>query len=108
MQEREKAEFRQKLVLSYLKDHRFDYSYEELSGEMGLSYSVLIDLINKMISDGLVEIRENCLTMTFKGRMMLQNSEMELYSTINEPGIIDEFRQKSWPVDKVFVPLDFK
>lgn len=108
MQEREKIEFRQKLVLSYLKEHRYDYSYEELSGEMGLSYSVLIDLINEMISKGLLEIREDCLTMTFKGRMMLQNSEMEFYNTISEPGITDEFRRRAWPIDKVFVPFDFK
>ncbi len=72
--------FRKVLILQYLKERGPDYLIHEIKDELGLTYYGVSILLEEMLEEGLLVYNDNVLQMTFKGRIRLQNSGMEIFN----------------------------
>lgn len=94
------------LILSYFKQFR-EYSYQEISELLGMPMVLVDEHINKMFSNNLLEYRDNMLALSFKGRIILQESVMEDYSFDVTNSKIDGFIEKAWQIDDIYIPKRF-
>lgn len=99
-------DFIELLILSYFKQFR-EYSYQEIAELLGMPMVLVDEYINEMFSNGLLEYRDYMLTLSFKGRIKLQESVMEDYSFDVSNSKIDSFIEKAWKLDKIYIPKRF-
>ena len=93
------------LVLVYFKEHTLEYDLEELRERIGVTFEQLFELINYMFEEKLLKYVELKMTLSFKGRLLLMNSNMENY-TEREQCNVQTFKER-WPMDKPFYVHDF-
>ena len=94
------------MILSYFKQNS-EYSYAELAQLLGLPIITVSNHIENLISRNLLEYKDRLITLSFKGRIVLQNSELEFYDYFNTNINFDNFRNNAWPIERVYVPDNF-
>lgn len=88
------------LILSYFKFHIVEYDLDELMKRLGVSFEQFSDLLDYLFREELLEYRDSKMSLSFKGRMLLMNSDMEYY---NETDDVNSYLfQEKWPVDRPF------
>lgn len=109
MRRQNNQQFKELLILSYFKQHN-DYSLVQIANEIGVPLNNLADLIEILIEKGFLERRDDLLSLSFSGRICLQKSSVEFYDYYkyyNDYNNIEEFREKAWDIDRIYIPEDF-
>ena len=106
MRRQNNQQFKELLILSYFKQHN-DYSLVQIASNIGVSLNNLADLIEIFIEKGFLERRDDLLSLSFSGRICLQKSSLEFYDYYNDYNSIEEFREKAWDIDRIYIPEDF-
>jgi len=106
MQKEIERQYKYLLVLSYFNQHE-EYLISELTSYIGVSSTVLTDMLDNLLEKNLIKYDNNMLQLTFEGRMKLQKSSAEFYDYYDNKNVIDEYLEKAWKLDRVYVPEDF-
>lgn len=93
------------LVLVLLLEQKNNYDLEDIRNNIGISVRDFYKLMDEMFDEDLVEYRENLLSISFKGRMMLATNDMD--SFLEHSGIEDELFNERWPIDKPYYVRKF-
>ena len=98
------------LILAYFKQYNSRYDLTNLKDEIGLSFKLLDEYIDKLIIEKKLEYKHYLLSLTVTGRVYLANSKMENYSfnadvekmhskeklSLDTIYCIDEFSKQKW------------
>ncbi|QOX65113.1 hypothetical protein FRZ06_18065 [Anoxybacterium hadale] len=99
-------EYLRLLMLAYFKEKKEKYSLYELRKNLGIAESYTLELINQLLEDGLLEIKNNLLSLSHKGRIFLMNNSLDWFSFEIEP-MEQLFFHERWPLDKPYAPKNF-
>lgn len=100
-------EYIELLILSYFKNHSEEYSLQKLRSLLGISFSQLDEIIDEMISNGLLIYDDFILRISFEGRIKLMKSSMERYEQVSEIEIREQLLKEPWPIDKPYMVKRF-
>ncbi len=71
-------DFQRGYILAYFKDHQQDYSFYALANNLGISVSVIDDLISELIEENqLAYNSDNMLVLTPRGRLTILNDRVD-------------------------------
>ena len=107
MQSRKDMNFKEAIILAYFKMRNGQYSYEELSRETGLSSSEVARIMMDLLSEGFLKISNGMIELSFKGRIRLQESNMEFFE-FEDNNSVDEYKRNAVSIDEVYLPINFK
>lgn len=102
------SSFWKNYALVYFMKNRKQYSYLELARQIGLSLESVDEIINELISEGMLAYNEkHMLSLTETGRFEILNQREELLvqHTGTRKSIVDT--NKAMPIDKVYFPDKF-
>ena len=102
-------DFQRGYILAYFKDHQQDYSFYALANNLGISVSVIDDLISELIEENqLAYNSDNMLVLTPRGRLTILNDRVDFLSfdeNLAERQIIKP--QTAISLDQIYIPDDF-
>lgn len=102
-------DFQRGYILAYFKDHQQDYSFYALANNLGISVSVIDDLISELIEENqLAYNSDNMLVLTPRGRLSILNDRVDFLSfdeNLAERKIIKP--QAAISLDQIYIPDDF-
>lgn len=102
-------DFQRGYILAYFKDHQQDYSFYALANNLGISVSVIDDLISELIEENqLAYNSDNMLVLTPRGRLTILNERVDFLSfdeNLVERKIINP--QAAISLDQIYIPDDF-
>lgn len=102
-------DFQRGYILAYFKDHQQDYSFYTLANNLGISVSVIDDLISELIEENqLAYNSDNMLVLTPRGRLTILNDRVDFLSfdeNLAERKIIKT--QTAISLDQIYIPDDF-
>ena len=102
-------DFQRGYILAYFKDHQQDYSFYALANNLGISVSVIDDLISELIEENqLAYNSDNMLVLTPRGRLTILNDRVDFLSfdeNLAERKIIKP--QTAISLDQIYIPDDF-
>lgn len=102
-------DFQRGYILAYFKDHQQDYSFYALANNLGISVSVIDDLISELIEKNqLAYNSDNMLVLTPRGRLTILNDRVDFLSfdeNLAERKIIKT--QTAISLDQIYIPDDF-
>lgn len=102
-------DFQRGYILAYFKDHQQDYSFYALANNLGISVSVIDDLISELIEENqLAYNSDNMLVLTPRGRLTILNDRVDFLSfdeNLAERKIIKT--QTAILLDQIYIPDDF-
>lgn len=102
-------DFQRGYILAYFKDHQQDYSFYALANNLGISVSVIDDLISELIEENqLAYNSDNMLVLTPRGRLTILNDRVDFLSfdeNLAERKIIKT--QTAISLDQIYIPDDF-
>lgn len=102
-------DFQRGYILAYFKDHQQDYSFYALANNLGISVSVIDDLISDLIEENqLAYNSDNMLVLTPRGRLTILNERVDFLSfdeNLAERKIINS--QAAISLDQIYIPGDF-
>lgn len=102
-------DFQRGYILAYFKDHQQDYSFYALANNLGISVSVIDDLISELIEENqLAYNSDNMLVLTPRGRLTILNDRVDFLSfdeNLAERKIINP--QAAISLDQIYIPDDF-
>jgi predicted transcriptional regulator len=102
-------DFQRGYILAYFKDHQQDYSFYALANSLGISVSVIDDLICELIEENqLVYNSDNMLVLTPRGRLTILNEQVDFLSfddSLAERRIIKP--KTAISLDQIYIPDDF-
>ncbi len=96
------------LVLAYFKNNQDDYSYLKLSRMLGLTIANLEKYIDENIENRNLQITNDMLQLTPKGRLLLMNKSIDSLD-FTEEAIESDFINplNAWALDRPYVPEKF-
>lgn len=102
-------DFQREYILAYFKDHRQDYSFYSLANNLGISVSIIDDLISELIKENqLAYNSDNMLVLTPRGRITILNDRVDFLSFDEN---LDEKKSIKPPaaisLDQIYIPDDF-
>ena len=96
-------------ILAYFKDHQQDYSFYALANNLGISVSVIDDLISELIEENqLAYNSDNMLVLTPRGRLTILNDRVDFLlfdENLAERKIIKP--QTAISLGQIYIPDDF-
>ena len=99
-------DFHRGYILAYFKDHQQDYSFYALANNLGISVSVIDDLISELIEENqLAYNSDNMLVLTQRGRLTILNDRVDFLSfdeSFSERKIIKP--QTAISLDQIYIP----
>lgn len=102
-------DFHRGYILAYFKDHQQDYSFYALANNLGISVSVIDDLISELIEENqLAYNSDNMLVLTQRGRLTILNDRVDFLSfdeSFSERKIIKP--QTAISLDQIYIPDNF-
>lgn len=102
-------DFQRGYILAYFKDHQQDYSFYALANNLGISVSVIDDLISELIEENqLAYNSDNMLVLTPRGRLTILNDRVDFLSfdeNLAERKIIKT--RIAISLDQIYIPDDF-
>lgn len=102
-------DFQRGYILAYFKDHQQDYSFYALANNLGISVSVIDDLISELIEENqLAYNSDNMLVLTPRGRLTILNDRVDFLlfdENLAERKIIKP--QTAISLDQIYIPDDF-
>ena len=102
-------DFQRGYILAYFKDHQQDYSFYALANNLGISVSVIDDLISELIEENqLAYNSDNMLVLTPRGRLTILNDRVDFLlfdENLAERKIIKP--QTAISLDQIYIPNDF-
>ena len=102
-------DFQRGYILAHFKDHQQDYSFYALANNLGISVSVIDDLISELIEENqLAYNSDNMLVLTPRGRLTILNDRVDFLSfdeNLAERKIIKT--QTAISLDQIYIPDDF-
>ena len=102
-------DFQRGYILAYFKDHQQDYSFYALANNLGISVSVIDDLISELIEENqLAYNSDNMLVLTPRGRLTILIDRVDFLSfdeNLAERKIIKP--QTAISLDQIYIPDDF-
>ena len=102
-------DFQRGYILAYFKDHQQDYSFYALANNLGISVSVIDDLISELIEENqLAYNSDNMLVLTPRGRLTMLNDRVDFLvfdENLAERKIIKP--QTAISLDQIYIPDDF-
>lgn len=97
-------EFTILLILAYFRDKSYEYVLTDLSDLLGIQFPTLFSYIDFLINEELLCIeKKQLIRLTFKGRLLLMHSNMELYSFSDDFNNDEDHLQKSNDVNDFFI-----
>lgn len=94
-------EFVELLILAYFREYKTRYSASDLAYKLGVTLDLLNSYIEELLEKEELFINRNMILISKKGRLVLDNSDMENYSFDSESYLIDGVKEK-WPKEKVY------
>ena len=102
-------DFQRGYILAYFKDHQQDYSFYALANNLGISVSVIDDLISELIEENqLAYNSDKMLVLTPRGRLTILNDRVDFLlfdENLAERKIIKP--QTAISLDQIYIPDDF-
>ena len=102
-------DFQRGYILAYFKDHQQDYSFYALANNLGISVSVIDDLISELIEENqLAYNSDNMLVLTPRGRLTILNDRVDFLlfdENLAERKIIKP--QTAISLGQIYIPDDF-
>lgn len=102
-------DFQRGYILAYFKDYQQDYSFYALANNLGISVSVIDDLISELIEENqLAYNSDNMLVLTPRGRLTILNDRVDFLlfdENLAERKIIKP--QTAISLDQIYIPDDF-
>ena len=102
-------DFQRGYILAYFKDRQQDYSFYALANNLGISVSVIDDLISELIEENqLAYNSDNMLVLTPRGRLTILNDRVDFLlfdENLAERKIIKP--QTAISLDQIYIPDDF-
>ena len=102
-------DFQRGYILAYFKDHQQDYSFYALAKKLGISVSVIDELISELIEENqLAYNNDSMLSLTPRGRLTILNDQADFLSfdeCLTERRIIKP--QTAISLDQIYIPDDF-
>lgn len=99
-------DFLELMTLAYFRDHKNDYSLNELADFLGISIRSVADIIDVLMDEKSIIKDGAMLVLSFEGRMKLNNSDQEMFSFIEVEQPVVIFNP-SLSLDDVYVPIGF-
>lgn len=102
-------DFQRGYILAYFKDHQQDYSFYAQANHLGISVSVIDDLISELIEENQLAYNSyTMLVLTPRGRLTILNDRADFLSFDEHPvkrRIVDP--QAAISFDQIYIPDDF-
>lgn len=102
-------DFHKGYILAYFKDHQQDYSFYALAKNLGISISVIDELISELMEENqLAYNSDSMLSLTPQGRLTILNDQADFLSFDESPTerrIIKP--QTAISLDQIYIPDGF-
>ncbi len=94
-------EYVELLILAYFREYSTRYTASDLAYKLGVTIELLNSYLEELLEKKELCIKENMISISKEGRLVLENSDMENYSFDSESYLIDSGKEK-WPKEKVY------
>lgn len=96
-------------ILAYFKDHQQNYSLSALAQNLGISVSIVDEMISELIEENQLAYNSDCmLSLTPTGRLAILNSRADFLPFDKNPSIRSIIQpQTALSLDQVYIPKGF-
>lgn len=94
-------EYVELLILAYFREYGTRYSASDLANKLGVTLDLLNSYLEEMLERKELCIKENMISISKEGRLILDDSAMENYSFESESYLINVGKER-WPKEKVY------
>ncbi len=82
-------EYVELLILAYFREYSTRYTASDLAYKLGVTIELLNSYLEELLEKKELCIKENMISISKEGRLVLENSDMENYSFDSESYLID-------------------